>query len=142
MSADLNRELLRGAWERHRERQVNKGFSPNPSPQPEGEALVISNQYIPPSRDMDAPINRGLTTSVFEYSDTENGSKFDAIPEIDEPRELPERQPVARQQPPRTEAGPVVEVDRTAPISESRLTSLKSRRKTTPAMLIGRRRHG
>jgi hypothetical protein len=125
VSADLNRELLRGAWERHRERQVNKGFSHNPPPQPEGEALVISNQYIPPSRDVDAPINRGLTTSVFEYSDTGNEAKFDAIPEIDEPRELPEIEPFARQQPPRTQARPIAEVRRTSPISESRFDNLE-----------------
>jgi hypothetical protein len=125
VSADLNRELLRGAWERHRERNLNKGYSLAPPSQPEGEARVISNQYIPPSRDADTPTNRGLTTSVFEFSDKGNEAKFDAIPEIDEQRDLPEARPAIRQQPVRSRIRPAAEPRRPIPAAESRFDEVE-----------------
>jgi hypothetical protein len=125
VSADLNRELLRGAWERHRERNLNKGYSLNPPAQPESEARVISNQYIPPSRDVDTPTNRGLTTSVFEFSDKGNEAKFDAVPEIDEKRELPEIRQAPRTQPLQARVRPAVESRRSLPASESRFDELE-----------------
>jgi hypothetical protein len=95
VSDDLNRELLRKAHDRIRERQRNKGYSVVPKREQEGEALVISNQYIPPSRDVNAPISRGLTSSVFEFGATSNDASFDDVPELAEPpSDLRVRQPV------------------------------------------------
>jgi hypothetical protein len=95
VSDDLNRELLRQAHDRIRERQRNKGYSIPPKRVAEGEALVISNQYIPPSRDVEAPISRGLTNSVFEFSDSAKEATFDEVPELSEPHaEPPLRRPV------------------------------------------------
>jgi hypothetical protein len=119
VSADLNRELLRGAWERHRERNLNKGYSLNPPSQPESEARVISNEYIPPSRDGNTPSNRGLTTSVFEFSDKGNEAKFDAIPEIDHQRELTEPRPTPRPQPVRPRVRPTADSPRPLPSNEA-----------------------
>jgi hypothetical protein len=120
VSADLNRELLRGAWERHRERNLNKGYSLTPPSQPENEARVISIEYIPPSRDGETPTNRGLTTSVFEFSDKGNESKFDAVPEIDQQRELVEQRPTTRPQPVRPRVRLTVDSRRPLPSNEAR----------------------
>jgi hypothetical protein len=85
VSDDLNRELLRQAHNRIRERQRNKGYSIPPKRATEGDALVISNQYIPPSRNVETPISRGLTDSVFEFANSAKESTFDEVPELSEP---------------------------------------------------------
>lgn len=89
VSADLNRELLRRAHAQARERLLKKGYSV-PSPRnSEPEPLVISNQYIPPSRDAGTPVNRGMTDSVFEFGSEKSGVDFDAVPEFDGSGDLP-----------------------------------------------------
>jgi hypothetical protein len=82
VSEELNKELLRGAQERYRERQRNKGYAAAPERKPEPEPLVISNKYIPPSRDVTAQAGRGVTSSVFEFSGQPDQSGFDIVPSV------------------------------------------------------------
>ena len=90
VSANLDRELVRKARANFRERQQNKGYSVSQPAKVESEPLVISNQYIPPSRELKDQTNRGLTNSVFEFSEAGNEDKFDAVPDVDVQRPLPE----------------------------------------------------
>lgn len=87
VSANLDRELVRKARENFRERQQSKGYTVPQPAKVESEPLVISNQYIPPSRDSQSHANRGLTNSVFEFPDSGHEDKFDAVPEVDSQRE-------------------------------------------------------
>ena len=80
VSDNLNRELLRRAHDQARERVRNRGYAaelntPSSLDAPvEREALVISNQYVPPSReikpDADAP-------GIFEFNNKAGTGKFD-----------------------------------------------------------------
>jgi hypothetical protein len=89
VSADLNRELLRQAHAHARQRQQNKGYSIDQPRPAEPEPLVISNQYIPPSGETQTPVSKGLTNSVFEFGGRGgNDETFDAIPDIDNSRDL------------------------------------------------------
>jgi hypothetical protein len=90
VSANLDRELVRKARANFRERQQNKGYSLSQPAKVESEPLVISNQYIPPSRDPQGQTNRGVTNSVFEFTEAGNEKKFDAIPEVDAQQQLPQ----------------------------------------------------
>jgi hypothetical protein len=83
VSADLNRELLRKAHAQARERQQKKGYAVPAPRSSEPDPLVISNQYIPPSRDTGTPVNRGMTDSVFEFGGRKREAEFDAVPELD-----------------------------------------------------------
>jgi hypothetical protein len=80
VSDELNKELLRGAQARYRERQKNKGFAIASERKPESEPLIISNKYIPPSRDVSSPVNKGVTNSVYEFSTAPSESGFDDVP--------------------------------------------------------------
>jgi hypothetical protein len=82
VSDDLNRELLRGAHARYRERQKNKGYSAVPDRKPESEPLIISNKYIPPSGQTGQRATRGVTNSVFEFSASQSVRGFDEIPDV------------------------------------------------------------
>jgi hypothetical protein len=90
VSANLDRELVRRARATFRERQQNKGYSLSQPAKVESEPLVISNQYIPPSRDPEGQTNRGVTNSVFEFPEAGNEDKFDAVPKVDAQQPLPE----------------------------------------------------
>jgi hypothetical protein len=89
VSADLNRELLRQAHAQFRERQRNKRFSVPQQRDAEPEPLVISNQYIPPSRDLPTAAPQVDLNSVFEFDDHGNSDAFDVIPDLDESHEVP-----------------------------------------------------
>jgi hypothetical protein len=80
VSDELNKELLRGAQARYRERQKNKGFAIASERKPESEPLIISNKYIPPSRDVSSPVNKGVTNSVYEFSTAASETGFDDVP--------------------------------------------------------------
>jgi hypothetical protein len=94
VSQDLNRELLRKAHAHARQRQQDKTYSIAPQRGNEPEPLVISNQYIPPSRDAQIPTSKGITDYVFEFGGRGNDDAFDAVPDVDESRNDPPARPI------------------------------------------------
>lgn len=79
VSADLNRELLRQARAQFRDRQRNKRYSVPQVRDSEPEPLVISNQYIPPSRDLPSSNAESRANPVFEF-EQRGDDAFDAVP--------------------------------------------------------------
>jgi len=82
VSKNLNRELLQRAHNQARERQKNRGYSVTRSEQKladvesEREPLVISNQYVPPSRQLDL---KDEVLAPFEFLDHSADGKFDEL---------------------------------------------------------------
>ncbi len=80
VSDNLNRELLRRAHDQARERVRNRGYSADApsdgtaSPPVEREALVISNQYVPPSRQVEPSADQ---PGIFEFDNKAGTGKFD-----------------------------------------------------------------
>lgn len=80
VSDNLNRELLRRAHHQARERVRNRGYSAemtaprDSNPPVEREALVISNQYVPPSRQIDPSAD---ASGLFEFNNKAGTGKFD-----------------------------------------------------------------
>jgi hypothetical protein len=89
VSTDLNSELVRRARQQFRDRQKARGYSIEQAPadqQPERSAIVISNDYVPPSGRETTP------ESPIRFSERSvPDASFHQVPEIGSDDELPFR---------------------------------------------------
>lgn len=96
----LDSELVRRARQRFIERQGTRGYAiaSSPAPEQEREAIVISNDYVPPSG-QETPVDSPVRFAERNISE----SSFHEVPDVTEDAGLPLRIKQSNRQPRRTD---------------------------------------